>query len=108
MSVDTLQWLEDWLTGQCGDDEWREEFGVTIESLSNPGWSVKIDLTGTTLENLEVPVLVERKTSEQDWMFCKIEDARFMGAGGTKNLIDILEVFRGLVNRKSSSADRVT
>lgn len=35
--------LEDWYQSNC-DGDWEHGFGVTIESLDNPGWSLTADL----------------------------------------------------------------
>ncbi|MFT5930929.1 MAG: hypothetical protein ACI93G_000001, partial [Hyphomonas sp.] len=38
-----------WYQSQC-DGDWEHSFGLKIESLDNPGWSVHVDLEGTSLE----------------------------------------------------------
>ena len=42
--------LQDWYLAQCNGD-WEHEFGIKIDTLDNPGWSVVIDLLGTNYEN---------------------------------------------------------
>ena len=49
--MSTLARLEAWYLRQCNGD-WEHLYGVTIETLDNPGWSVTIDLTGTKLERV--------------------------------------------------------
>ena len=44
-----LGWLERWYQAQC-DGDWEHHSGVTIETLDNPGWLVKIDLRGVEPE----------------------------------------------------------
>ncbi|MEH0820740.1 Imm53 family immunity protein [Micromonospora sp. CPCC 205714] len=41
-------WLQAWYATQC-DGEWEHEFGIQIETVDNPGWSVSIDLGDTAL-----------------------------------------------------------
>src|ERR1700682_6352449 len=44
-----LSELQDWYTAHR-DGDWEHQYGVTIESLDNPGWWVRIDLQQTELE----------------------------------------------------------
>ncbi|UCH44768.1 MAG: hypothetical protein JSV11_10785 [Nitrospiraceae bacterium] len=37
--------LNRWYINQCNGD-WEHQYGIVIETLDNPGWRVKIDLTG--------------------------------------------------------------
>jgi hypothetical protein len=67
--------LENWYQRQC-NGEWEHEFGVKIETLDNPGWSVRIDLADTRRDGSTLPkVFVER--SEHDWMCYWAQDNRF-------------------------------
>lgn len=50
MSDDNLNWLAQWYLSQC-DGNWEHTYGVKIENLDNPGWSLKIDLSNTPLED---------------------------------------------------------
>ena len=54
--------LSEWYQAQCVDD-WQEQYGIKIDTLDNPGWSLKIDLLRTKLHDKEFP-LVERLRSE--------------------------------------------
>jgi hypothetical protein len=47
---ETLRWLAEWYGGRA-DGVWEHDYGVTIETLDNPGWQVRIDLTGTSLSD---------------------------------------------------------
>ncbi|MGW1432997.1 Imm53 family immunity protein [Streptomyces sp. NPDC002431] len=44
-----MDWLQGWYSAQC-DEDWEHEWGVRINTLDNPGWSVRIDLEDTDLE----------------------------------------------------------
>lgn len=48
MDDDNFRWLSEWYLSQC-DDDWEHSYGVKIDTLDNPGWSLKIDLTDTSL-----------------------------------------------------------
>ena len=47
--TEELIWLQRWFAAQC-DGQWEHGFGITIETLDNPGWSVRICVEGTRLE----------------------------------------------------------
>jgi hypothetical protein len=42
MSEDNLTWLMRWYLAECNGD-WEHSYGVRVETLDNPGWSLKID-----------------------------------------------------------------
>jgi hypothetical protein len=89
--MDTLTKLIHWYASNCNGD-WEHGYGVKIDTLDNPGWSVDIDLTETPLDGrIFQPITIER--SDTDWVFCKVEKGRFCGAGGVDNLIEILDLF---------------
>ncbi len=86
-----IDWLQNWYAGQC-DGDWEHEFGIKIETIDNPGWSITIDLTGTKLERLTIPhTLIEK--SEDDWMG-SITDNVFKGIGSPQKFNSILAVFK--------------
>jgi len=92
-----LQQLQDWYRSQC-DGAWEHTFGLRIETLDNPGWSVRIDLTGTELETKPfAPVShgIDGGSHEDgdDWLVCRIEKNTFEGFGDPGKLETILETF---------------
>jgi hypothetical protein len=83
--------LQDWDASVC-DGEWEESYGVTIETLDNPGWNIEIDLIGTYLEGIVMaPVQVDR--GEHDWLRCNVDDGKFIAFGGPRNLVEIVGHF---------------
>jgi hypothetical protein len=88
-----LIWIQDWYEAQC-DGDWEHDYGVEINTLDNPGWMVKVDLAGTSLEGASFATVDETHRSEDDWMHCEVRDGCFRGAGGTHNLLEILQLFR--------------
>jgi hypothetical protein len=102
---DELSWLQQWYSAHC-DGIWEHGAGITIETIDNPGWSVKICLEGTEMESiLFEPVKTE--ISETDWTQCRMAERekresyrRFEGHGGASNLSDIIHVFRTWVETK--------
>ena len=90
MEQDALQQLQTWYRAQCNGD-WEHSYGVKIDTLDNPGWSLSIDLTGTSLEQASFSkvtkgVIAGDITENQDWLLCEVKEKTFTGAGGPNNL----------------------
>lgn len=83
--------LQEWYLAQCNGD-WEHEFGITIGTLDNPGWSLKIDLANTTLQLKDFEKRMEQRSSN-DWIFCNVTDAIFNGACGPLNLNELIGIF---------------
>jgi hypothetical protein len=89
--MSSLRALEAWYAAQC-DGDWEHSFGITIETLDNPGWAVRIDLADTPLAGRPFEqVRIDR--SPDDWLRCSVEAEVFKGAGGPGNLHEIVDVF---------------
>jgi len=93
--MSNLIWVQKWYLFNC-DGDWEHGYGVRIDTLDNPGWSVKINLNGTQAEGLTTEP-IQRKTTDTDWVHCSISNKEFQGAGGPENLDEILQIFRALV-----------
>ena len=106
--MDDLEWLEQWYAAQCIGD-WAEDRGVTIESLDNPGWLLKVDLRGTSLEERMVDASIHRSGEPPEasngniggaeWMVCDVKGGKFIGAGDPGKLRAILHCFRAWANQ---------
>lgn len=92
-----IDWLQEWYLSHC-NGEWEHRYGLAIDTIDNPGWSVKIDLLGTGLQGEEF-LRLEIERSDEDWIHCWVDDHQFNGAGGPQNLREILCVFRDWVSR---------
>ena len=77
-----LLWVQDWFLAQCNGD-WEHSYGVKIDTIDNPGWSVVIDVTGTVLDNVSMERVVKEVT-ESNWVNCSILDNQFRGDGGVE------------------------
>lgn len=91
MSRTALAALERWYAAQC-DGDWEHRYGVSIESLDNPGWRVHIDLVGTDLAGRQFDEVKDLER-EDTWIHCLVEDGQFRGAGGPSMLRAIIETF---------------
>ncbi|MBN3524651.1 immunity 53 family protein [Paenibacillus apiarius] len=98
--METLKWLQNWYYQNCNGD-WEHSYGVKIDTVDNPGWSVEINLADTYLENEHFDS-IEDERDDQDWFYCIVRDGVFQGAGGAMNLEEILNCFR----QWASSVDR--
>ena len=92
--MDNLSWFQDWYAAQC-NGEWEHQHGLSITTLDNPGWALKVDLSGTIYAPLNFEK-VERST-EQDWVVCRKVDEKFEGFGGARNLDEIIGIFRSFI-----------
>lgn len=48
--MNAIKWIENWYQIHCNDD-WGHSFGIRIEIIDNPGWSVKIHTRHTAVIN---------------------------------------------------------
>ncbi|MEU7928093.1 immunity 53 family protein [Micromonospora sp. NPDC049801] len=85
-------WLQAWYATQC-DGEWEHEYGIRIETLDNPGWSVRIDLGDTALSGMAYE-RQELRRGEHDWVLTRVEEDQFRAACGPLNLGEALHLFR--------------
>ena len=83
--------LEDWYARQC-DGDWEYMYGVTIETLDNPGWSVTIDLNETDKQDVALARISIDRTAD-DWIRYWVADNRFQIACGPRNLSEAIQLF---------------
>ena len=81
---DLLKVLQQWYQSKC-DGTWEHMYGVEIDTLDNPGWTVS--LTGET-DKKSINIFVDR--SEDNWLSVKSCDDNFVAYGGINNLEEIL------------------
>jgi hypothetical protein len=93
--------LIDWYLAQCNGD-WEHEYGIKIESLDNPGWSLKIDLNGTPLNGKSHKAVLHNVTEEdelgglwgdKDWFVSRVEHDVYISYGGPRNIEDLIKAF---------------
>jgi hypothetical protein len=89
--MEKLERLQNWYQSNC-DGNWEHQYGISIDTLDNPGWRLSIDLKETYLETFTFDnIQIER--SENDWLICQIREDKFEGFGGIYNLAEILDLF---------------
>jgi hypothetical protein len=89
---DSLTWLQAWYATQC-DGDWEHDYGVSIETLDNPGWFLRLDLQGTAMDGLTFAGQ-EIHRSKNDWFIARVVDDRFEVACGPLNLGEAIHQFR--------------
>ena len=90
--MDILNWLQEWYKSNC-DGDWEHVFGIKIDTLDNPGFTVCINLEGTNLEGKDFKKMAI-DNGDDDWLFCWVENVVFNGVGDPNKLGKILEIFR--------------
>ena len=91
---DELAWLMDWYASQC-DGDWEHAWGIKIETLDNPGWSLEIDLADTDFEDRRFTRLEHGDMESTDsWWICWVESAQFHAVCGPRDLVNVIAVFR--------------
>jgi len=101
MSVDSLNWLTNWYLSQCNGD-WEHSYGVKIDTLDNPGWSLKIDLAGTSLKGRIFERIVHGEPSDDldewqrtgSWWVITAKDSKFVASCGPLDLSTVIDLFR--------------
>ncbi|HTQ15149.1 MAG TPA: immunity 53 family protein [Rhizomicrobium sp.] len=89
--MDELAWLMDWYASECNGD-WEHQYGVAIETLDNPGWSIRIDLAETALTDRAFAIVSQ--DGDASWWHCSIRDGIWTGACGPRDLPRVLSLFR--------------
>jgi hypothetical protein len=95
---DVITKVQNWYVSQCNGD-WEHTHGVSIDTLDNPGWTVKIDLKNTPWEKVHFEELIFDR-APNDWVRCKKEGGQFKGCGDPSKLEFILNYFLGQVGSK--------
>lgn len=84
-----INFLQEWYKSNCKSEN---SIGIQIETDSNSGWRVCIDLFDTDYENRDFkPIYIHK--DNKNWVRCIKENQIFKGYGGSLNLQEILEIF---------------
>ena len=96
----TIKKLQIWYHDQC-DGKWEHSWGIKINTLDNPGWSIKIDLNETKYEDsVWEDLFIDN--GDDDWISCGKESKMFRGIGDPTKLEDILNYFLTKVSDEGS------
>jgi hypothetical protein len=101
MSDDNLSWLASWYLAECNED-WEHSYGVKIDTLDNPGWTLVIDLRETSLEGHPFEKLSVGDPASDlsewrrlgSWWVAEVRGGKFEASCGPLDLSDVIGVFR--------------
>ena len=100
-SAELLEQLEDWYSAQCNGD-WEHTYGVTIETVDNPGWMFKVELTDTYLADRAFAEISENRRDDKEALLCVVKDRAFIGFCPPKRLHEVISIFLRWANDHSS------
>lgn len=92
--MEILNRLQHWYQLHC-DNDWEHSYGITIETLDNPGWKLSVDLNDTFLEDVEFQS-IQKGNSEsrnESWIHCYKENSCFVGMGGINDIEEVISIF---------------
>lgn len=91
-----LHQLSKWYSNQCNGD-WEHDWGVKINTLDNPGWTIEINLDQTELDQIDFKEISHRcddgDEENRDWYRCWKEDKTWHSACGPDHLEKVLTIF---------------
>lgn len=101
MGGDHLAWLSQWYLSHC-DGDWEHSYGIKIGTLDNPGWSLRINLNGTTLNGRHFDALshgepaddLEELKEAGSWWIARLDGDTFEAFCGPLDLSAVIGVFR--------------
>lgn len=94
--MEIIDWIKKWYLNHC-DGDWEHNYGITIQTIDNPGWEVMIDLKETEHEDLICDNHLQ-VNSDNDWYSYKIENSKFIAYGDPEKLDTILIKFKELID----------
>ena len=89
---DTIDRIQNWYKLNCNGD-WEHNHGLTIGTLDNPGWTVRIDLRETPLDNLDLQRTYQNPNDDHDWFHMKTNGQILEIACGPENLKQVFRIF---------------
>jgi hypothetical protein len=98
ITYNNLTWLMEWYAEQCNGD-WEHSYGIKIETLDNPGWSVTIDI-----EDINHNQIINKpwrlvELDSTNWYGYKVEDGKFDASGDPSKLDHLIHLFREIVTK---------
>lgn len=99
MTESALHFLTSWFADHC-DGDWEHDLGITIETLDNPGWTVRVRTAATELSGI-VADWHRSETSEQVWLQWRATGDVFEAACGPNDLARALAAFQRFAQEHS-------
>lgn len=95
--MEILDWIQHWFKENC-DGDWEQGEGIQITILDNPGWEIEIDISNTSIANINIEWILN-ENSAQDWYGVKIENQKFNASGDAGKLKFLLELFKEMIEK---------
>lgn len=101
MSDGNLTWLMGWYLAECNND-WEHSYGVKIDTLDNPGWSLEIDLRETNLHRRPFSRVEQGEPASDldewqrlgSWWVADVQGDTFKASCGPLDLPLVIQLFR--------------
>jgi hypothetical protein len=90
--IDPLERLQEWYHSHCNGC-WEHQYGVSIETLDNPGWRFKVGLEDTELFGRPFDEVGFEGQEKNDWYRCWVKNHTFEAACGPKQLGHVIVIF---------------
>lgn len=90
--IGLLEQLERWYSAQCNGD-WEHTYRITIETVDNPGWLLKIELTDTYLADQPFVEIYENRGDEKNQFLCTVRNQTFRGVCSPERLHEVISIF---------------
>lgn len=97
IQMEILEWIQNWFKDNC-DGDWEKDEVIQITTLDTPGWEVEIDISKTSIANLEIKWILN-EINRQDWYGVKVENSKFLAAGDAGKLIFLLDLFKQMIDK---------
>lgn len=88
-----MERLIKWYCNQFNGDWEFGSGGIVLQTSSNPGWVLSVDLRGTDLEDKNYNEFKMNFDSDTAWVYCYIEDGFFKATCGIGMLEIVINEF---------------
>lgn len=95
--MEILDWIQNWFKDNC-NGEWEKGEAIQITTLDNPGWEVEIDISNTSIANINIKWILN-ESGPQDWYGVKIENKKFNASGDSGKLKFLLGLFKEMIEK---------
>lgn len=99
--MNALERIQQWFIYHCNGD-YEHNNGVSITTLDNPGWKLRVDLEGTELED-QLFENFEIDEGDKKWIFCRKKHLFFEGACDIHSLTEMLNIFLNWADLKNAA-----
>lgn len=92
--MENILFLTKWFEENC-DGDWEHNYKISIETLDNPGWYLKVELSDTKDEGKLLSLKVFE--NENDWHEASSDGNTFTAYGDISKLLKLLSIFKEFI-----------